>query len=211
MTGPQFDPSSFELPPEGTLCDICRKREATGGTIYRDGREAVNHCDACEHQVPVGQGSWSRVSASDQPSPRDPNATCDNCGTRGTVGRVTRRGKTIVVKRFCRACWPSMRARAEEEQRLISEQWMSAARSRGHSPASRSVPMSRPESITWESRDWSDSVEFISLMLRLSAGSVDADAFAELAAAILEQADEMDGPMPPEIEAFVERYGRPAV
>jgi hypothetical protein len=98
-----------------------------------------------------------------------------------------------------------MRAMAEVEQKVIEDGWLADARRRF---APHHGPMQRPESITWDSRDWSDTREFIELVIREGGDAVDAATLAQISKEILEGAGEMDGPMPPDIAAFVERHRR---
>src|SRR5688572_18519770 len=83
---------------------------------------------------------------------REPDATCEACNARGTVGRAVRfgeAGEMLELHRFCAACWPEERARYEarwrEESRLASDAWL---RDPEHAPRPPSLGSSF-ESATW--------------------------------------------------------------
>ncbi len=144
--------------------------------------------------------------------PREPDATCEACGTRGTVGRAVRfgeDGEASEVHRFCAACWPEQRARYDarwrEQDRVAGEAWMRAP---------DRVPAPPSKSTAFESATWHTTLELVQGLLRdirrhergdLPPGE---EALARIAAAIAERAGELEGPMPLEIEMFLERFGR---
>src|SRR5690349_13144860 len=84
--------------------------------------------------------------------PREPDATCEQCGARGTVGQAVRfgeAGEVLELHRFCAACWPEERARYDarwrEADRVAAEAWM---RDPDRVPAPPSLG-SAFESATW--------------------------------------------------------------
>jgi hypothetical protein len=142
----------------------------------------------------------------DGSSPRHPNAACDQCGRMGTAVRVTRHHTPVVVNRYCSSCWREVRA----DVCLPS-------------PASRSAAtvmalLARPKGppVTVVSRSWDDTIDFIERLTYRSGGvralsPRELDAYrATVAAEIKARAWDMDGPMPREVQAFVERHHRPA-
>jgi len=143
------------------------------------------------------------------PLGRDPDATCEGCGTTGTVGRAVRTGadETIVEShRFCAACWPEQsaryRARWEEEDRLREE-----AFHRGEAPGGVGHG-------TWfEAATWHGTLELVRSIERTMIAPMP-PAPADLASLVEEiraYAPELEGPMPLEVEMFVQRYGAPSI
>ena len=64
------------------------------------------------------------------------------------------------------------------------------------------------------SRSWLDTLDLISMMLEHTpTNDRDATGYADhlamAASEIMNREDTMDGPMPPDVEAFVHRYARP--
>jgi len=118
----------------------------------------------------------------DDTDPRDPNAKCDRCGAVGTIARAVRHTTDQLVLRYCGRCWP---ATVEEmEKRQHEEPW------------SRS------------SRSWYDTRRFLALVRQPGNGGPTAtpEIFAEIAADIRARQSEMDGPVPPDIKEFLDRY-----
>lgn len=76
---------------------------------------------------------------------REPDATCEGCGTRGTVGRATRyageQGLVVEQHRYCARCWPEWsafyRARWEDESRRASLAWRDLPREDRDTPPPR--------------------------------------------------------------------------
>jgi hypothetical protein len=143
--------------------------------------------------------------------PREPDAACEACGARGTVGRAVRYGERrepLEVHRFCAACWPEERARYDarwgEQDRLAAEAWMRA-------PDATSAPPSMGSA--FESATWHTTLDLVTELwgeLRRHErgdGPPEAEGLARLAAEIVARAAEMEGPMPLAVEAFVERFG----
>jgi hypothetical protein len=204
-------PPPYDIPPDGTLCDVCRKRKVTGGTTYkyRGERIAINFCRECEYDLPFG-ASWRQLGLDSPTSPRDPAAICDRCGAIGTVGRVTRQSRTASVTRYCRACWPGVRQEVVAEGKSKEDRLRSAFERIHENPSAMEDFMTsfrREEAVICDSRDWRDTVEFLQLISpSLEEGAKDRSA-ANLVEDILAYESDMDGPMPPEVRAFIERYG----
>lgn len=62
--------------------------------------------------------SMSRTIKSSGVPLSDPQATCAACGVLGTIGRIVRMDEhsaVLDVQRFCRACWPTQRARFQAQ------------------------------------------------------------------------------------------------
>lgn len=181
--------------------------------MHHDGESVVtvHFCEECEHQIPVGFAEW-RAEASDTSSPRDADASCDRCGARGTVARVKRVSAAIRVTGFCRLCWPVVRVElsTEEEERRIrrKEEFWTRVRAgdRRHG-----TPEQRPERVSWSSRSWDDTRELLALLSQTAADPQYGAACAEMARAIQASAGDMDGPMPADIERFVQQHRETAV
>lgn len=145
---------------------------------------------------------------------REPEASCEACGARGTVGRAIRTaqdGEPLEVHRFCARCWPEESARYEarwrEEDRLATEAWLRSAGT--VSPPTRGM--------TFESATWHMTLDLLTEIMReVRRRERGEDAaprpedLARLADEIRQQAAEMEGPMPLEVEMFLQRFGAPA-
>ena len=147
------------------------------------------------------------VTGEPEPSPREPDATCDGCGATGTVGQATRFTSPRTVRRFCRACWPAARRR-------LAAAWgaeMDARAERlGRGEASGG---DAPPGFSFRSRAWDDAVEFLERIEAAGAGGEPGPTRADLAALaaqIRSLAPEMDGPMPPAVADFLRRFDPPA-
>jgi hypothetical protein len=146
--------------------------------------------------------------------PREPEASCEACGARGTVGRAIRTaqdGEPLEVHRFCARCWPEESARYQarwrEEDRLASEAWL---RSEGQvSPPTRGMAL---ESATWHiTLDLlADSRREMRRREREGAAPLRDEDLTRLANEIRQQAPDMEGPIPLEVDMFLQRYGAPA-
>lgn len=137
------------------------------------------------------------------PPALDPEGVCARCRSFGTVARVT----TIEVpagwtKRYCAACWRELRAeekRGEKPPETAAEHIWFLDRT------------GRPDTET-VSRCWDDTRDMIELATRGDANGGPPDEkkahyLAELGRHIASIEDSMDGPMPPDIESFVQQYG----
>ena len=99
----------------------------------------------------------------------------------------------------------------DAEEKARQERWHAETRARFAQMAQDPTrapgpPRERQERVTWESRAWSDTREFLQLMTQLGGDALSDDALAQLAAEIFGDAADMDGPMPPDILALVQRY-----
>ena len=142
----------------------------------------------------------------DGPSPRDPQATCDRCGRHGTAVRVTRHVAPPVITRFCSSCWREVRDDISPPVPLARP---SAAEALAFLTRTQGPPMSIV------SRSWDDTLTFIGLLTDAPRDAAsqprrELDTYrAEMAAEIIAGASDMDGPMPPEVHAFVDKHYRP--
>ena len=200
MKSPRIEP-----PPDGMPCEICGVREATRATRYfdRDQKLTLYYCDHCAWLVPVGDTEMIGVNF-DGP-PRDPDALCDRCGARGTIAQVKRVGREVTLTRYCTACWPQIRAEMTAEQRRKEEEmntsWRVGSTALPEALRSRPTWKQREESVTWESRSWSDVREFIALVSKVP---INDDQLARMKGELEKLAAEMDDPMPDDIKAFLE-------
>jgi hypothetical protein len=142
----------------------------------------------------IESGSGAVHLAADDVPPREPDALCDACGARGTVGRFSflfAGGAPPAVHRFCAACWPAgaaaLRARWEQGD------WAG-------SPT--------PAGIAVTAATWDPALEMLREVERAAArGRPHAAAdLARLAAHFRADAPDIGSPMPPEVAAFVRRY-----
>ncbi len=69
------------------------------------------------------------ITGSDRAA-RDPDAICEGCGRRGTVGRASRQdasGGSLEEHQYCADCWPEWsafyRARWQEQRRRATLAW----------------------------------------------------------------------------------------
>jgi len=137
---------------------------------------------------------------------REPEAVCEACGAHGTVGRAIRTdatGAAVETHRFCASCWPEnaarFRARWDEESRVATDAWMRAPQT-APQPAAMGAAF---ESATWHNA--LDLVRLVNLWLRRSPPPSASD-LAQLAAEIVASAPEREGPMPFEIEMFIQMH-----
>ena len=154
--------------------------------------------------------SRSLVSVSvDDTDPRDPGASCDRCGVQGTVARASRSGPPALVLRYCSACWPAVQGELEDRQREEMDQWEVADRAWlalwERSPqGTRPAPLTQPVWTT-ASRSWFDVRRYLALPAEVpSAGAGLTPAqLAEIAEEIRSTANDMDGPIPSDVEDFL--------
>jgi hypothetical protein len=139
---------------------------------------------------------------------RDPAATCEACGVLGTVGRAVRTdgtGGVTEMHRFCIDCWPEQsaryRARWEEQDRRQRDAFL-----RGRAPAAAAGP-----GMWFEAATWHGILDLVRQIERAMIAPVPpaADDLARIATEIREQAAEVEGEMPREVEGFLQRYGAP--
>lgn len=142
---------------------------------------------------------------------REPDAQCEACGARGTVGRAVRFEENDEIReihRFCRGCWPEQsaryKARWEEETRIATEAWMRAP---------HEVPAPPSLGAAFEAATWHLTLDVIrELLLDLRRhergdSAPTPEDLARFAADLVEFANEVEEPMPLMIEAFIHRYG----
>jgi hypothetical protein len=143
---------------------------------------------------------------------REPEASCEGCGAVGTVGRAIRNaqdGAVLEMHRSCARCWPEESARYEarwrEEDRLATDAWLRGEP--GAEPATRGM--------TFESATWHATLELLADARREMHRGQRGDAapgaadLTRLAQQIRQQASEREGPMPMEIELFLQEYDPP--
>ena len=144
----------------------------------------------------------------------DPDATCEGCGVRGTVGRAVRSDATggpLEEHRFCANCWPEWsafyRGRWQEAVRRASIAW------RDRSPHDQSSTPSPASGMSFESATWHGVIEFVqkmTLQARYYRDPPSRDVLSRLASEIRAVAHEKVGPMPLEVRAFLAEFGREA-
>jgi len=162
--------------------------------------------------MPVSQtGGVVAVTGSDRPL-IEPDAVCEGCGARGTVGRAGRGDATnaeIEEHRFCADCWPEWsafyRARWQEQIRRASAAW--------HALPTEARDAAPPvgSGMWFESATWHGVIDFvrtISLQARYYRDPPSPEALARFAADIRAHAPEKVGPMPVEVRAFLAEFGR---
>ena len=150
------------------------------------------------------------VLAVDDSDPRDPDAACDRCGRRGTIARATRHTAPPTVTRYCGACWPEAQAEFEAqrnaeiaEHREASRRWREEWR-RDQSSAPPRPPA--PPAFSSASRSWHDTRRYLERIRPDQAMEARAAEFARAAKFLRERASQMDGPMPSDVAAFVDRF-----
>ena len=202
-----FDPEAFGPPPEGTLCSFCQTREVVGGTMYQSRGEyrSVHYCEDCQPRAPEGCAVWHRAGS--EGDPRDEGATCDRCGTIGTIACVTRVTTTVTKTRYCRQCWPLIRAELEREQEEVQRRQEAEIRARMIDPNRTRNPLPPSPNLSWVSASWDDTREFLELLFRAAPHAESAVDYAAFAREISARAPHMDGPMPSDIMKFVRDHG----
>jgi hypothetical protein len=155
-----------------------------------------------EYTPPAGQIHIA-VGGKGGPPPLDPEGVCVRCHAFGTVACVTTQTDRPTSVRFCASCWRDVRQEfireAPEPPTTAAEHiaWLD----RAHRP---------PVSVS--SRSWDDildNVRHIDPMLRRDdapTGAERAMFLSRIATELAEREHLMDGPMPAEIEAFVNQH-----
>lgn len=136
---------------------------------------------------------------------REPDATCESCGARGTVGRAVRtdaHGEPLEIHRFCRACWPEERARFraqwDEEARVSAERF--------HREPDAPAPVPAPAGYTLEGATWHGVLELVAELRLLAAPRqpISPEAIALMTAEWARLEQEWGEPIPMEIRAFLD-------
>jgi hypothetical protein len=146
----------------------------------------------------------------DDADPRDPAARCDRCGAQGTIARATRHTEPPIVTRYCGARWPEAQAALETDRadgREAFRRWVEASR---RDPAGAPPRPPAPPAFSSASRSWHDTRRFLQ---RVRPDDAPASRWPDLSRAakdIRSRAPQMEGPMPPDIAAFVDRFDPPA-
>lgn len=163
--------------------------------------------------LPQLKGSSMRVSHSlpaSQDSPQDPTAPCEACGTIGTAGWISiseSREAEPVRHRFCADCFGPeaawYRARYEDTQSKLRDAWL------------RDPDQPKPASgggWSMQTATWHAVLELVRTYERMMHPMVppSRDDFALIANDIARRASELVGPMPLEVEDFIQRYRSPA-
>ena len=177
-------------------------------------RDEALQADAAEAAASGGRERQSRrrtVSIGprgDEPTPLDPNASCSECGATGTVAYVTRDIEPR-LSRYCVECWSKVRHKydwfAESSHETDSPEAMIAAFERIYERV-------REPWVSAGSALWGDQILWIKQLLEPNENVTPADRETHLkwlATELMNRAPRMHGPMPPDIEAFVQQYGAP--
>jgi hypothetical protein len=156
-------------------------------------------------------GDTIAITGSDRPL-IEPDAACEGCGARGTVGRATRGdvgSAQIEEHRFCADCWPEWsafyRARWQEQRRRASSEW------HDRPPEARDAAPPPASAVWFESATWHGVIDFVqkmTLQARFYRDPPNAEVMARFAADIRAQAPSKVGPMPREVRSFLAEYGR---
>jgi hypothetical protein len=145
---------------------------------------------------------------------RAPDAACEGCGARGTVGRASRwrgAGQVVVEEhRYCGRCWPEWsafyQARWEEEDRVTHEAWV---RWTPREPDDERPPPPPPSGMLLGALTWRASLQLVREVeraLRRGASEVSEATLAEIATQMAAGAADCEGPVPLEVEDFIRRY-----
>jgi hypothetical protein len=142
-------------------------------------------------------------------SPNEPNATCERCGGRGTVGRAIRtdaEARPSEVHRFCLSCWPEemarYRARWEEEDRTSRDRWL-------RNP--QAVPKPAEVGMGFEAVTWHLTLQLVRTIRNGAWGDPSPSDLRGLAEEILNYSREFQGEIPLEVETFLREHCGPAV
>jgi hypothetical protein len=143
---------------------------------------------------------------------REPDALCEGCGARGTVGRASRHndsGVYVEEHRYCADCWPQWsafyRALWEDRGRRESLAWQDGLRH-----AAGDAPPPPGWGMVFASATWHGVMDLVNKLTekaRYHRDPPNAEAFARLAAEIRDQAADKVGPMPLEVRAFLAEFG----
>ena len=118
----------------------------------------------------------------------DPSAVCDQCGQVGTVARASRTDTVPpTLERYCEACWPAQHQASQDA----------------------AIPM------WWHVESWrfvrsflSELAPLLSQPLRPNETLKSREDFGRgVAADIARNAERYAGPMPPDVRAFIDKYG----
>ena len=142
---------------------------------------------------------------------REPDAVCEACGSRGTVGRASRHdasGAYVEEHRYCAECWPEWsafyHARWDERGRRESLAWMEHPRDLTEAPPPPAW------GTVFQSATWHGVMDLVTKLreqARYYRDPPSPEALAEFAANIRDQAAERIGPMPVEVRAFLAEFG----
>lgn len=141
-------------------------------------------------------------------SPNEPNASCERCGGRGTVGRAIRtaEGKPVEVHRFCLSCWPEemarYRARWEEQDRSERDRWL-------RDPGGVEKPPDR--GMGFEAVTWHMTLELVRAIRSGAWGQPDASDLRGIAEEILSFSRDFQGDIPLEVETFLREHCGPVI
>ena len=168
-------------------------------------REIVARYPLPPLQRPAEESTVTLTSADEvaAPPPLDPEGVCSRCQKFGTVARVTTRTDPPRTVRFCGACWREVRAA------YMSTDGGPEPKD-AHERIARLDEMDSPPAST-ESRSWDDAVDFLRLVLTARddperGREITPALLSELASEMAADADQMDGPMPEEVERFLREY-----
>jgi hypothetical protein len=129
--------------------------------------------------------------------PREPDALCEGCGARGTIGRASRHNDSSVYveeHRYCADCWP---------------QWSAFYRQLWEERGSDAIP---PEGwgMVFVSATWHGAVDFVNKLTenaRHDRNPLSRETLTRFAAEIRDTAAERVGPMPLEVRQFLAEFG----
>ena len=178
------------------------------------------HQNATESEAANGTGSagHSRVSSGrtvrlgprgDEPKTAlDPNALCDECGATGTVAWVMREIEPL-LSRYCLSCWRQVRHRYYGLPKIPHDR---------DSPEAKIAlfdyiyehARERPRSS--DSALWEDKAPFVRMGFAPQRNEAPSDherRLRQFANELASLARRMYDPVPPDIEAFVQRYTAP--
>lgn len=134
----------------------------------------------------------------------EPEATCEQCGARGTVGRAARTdqdGLPTEIHRFCLVCWPEemarYRARWQEEDRIASDRWI-------RDPLSQPKPP--PRGMIFDAVTWHMPLELIRDIRRGAWGTASPADLRRTADDIARHSRKFKGEMPLEVEMFLNEH-----